>query len=128
MDKEKKNSRNTDNKPSRDLLLNELKLGYDRKLELKKLIENKANIIITVSGIVFPLLFGFGISFITNENMSNQETKFYFKIMLFSSIILNSLSIFLAVWALKLGQIMVPFGHNIFYDNNKRTINTNKIN
>ena len=43
------------------IFLNELNKQNNREFDLKNSLENKSNSLITISGIVIPLLFAFGI-------------------------------------------------------------------
>ena len=104
-----------------EIFLDELNKQNNRELDLKNSLENKSNSLITVSGIVIPLLFAFGIFVI--EKIDRSYSLFGVAVIILSFIIiLNISSLVLAVWSAKIRHYKYPFTHFNFFDN------TNKIN
>ncbi len=103
------------------IFLNELNKQNSREFDLKNSLENKSNSLITISGIVIPLLFAFGIFVI--EKIDRNYSLFIVAVGLLSLIIiLNVIAIIFAVLSAKIRNYEYPFLHFNFYDD------TNKIN
>jgi|SRR5215204_3117652 len=104
-----------------EIFLDELNKQNNRELDLKNSLENKSNSLITVSGIVIPLLFAFGI--FVMEKIDRSYHLFWITAGILSFIIiLNISSLLLAVWSAKIRHYRYPFSHFNFFDK------TNKIN
>lgn len=108
--------------PSRDLLLEELRLEYMRELEIKKILEGKANAIITTCGIMTPLVFGFTVLLLTNEFFQTLQSSNILQIPLSISIFFILFSLIFSIRALKLHEFMVPLGHELFFNKKERNI------
>jgi hypothetical protein len=59
-------------KTSREMFVEELKKSYDKVWDVKATLESKANNIMTISGAVAALLFGFGALFLKNLHTDYQ--------------------------------------------------------
>jgi len=104
-----------------EIFLDELNKQNNRELDLKNSLENKSNSLITVSGIVIPLLFAFSIFII--EKIDRSYHLFWITAGILSCIIiLNISSLVFAVWSAKIRHYRYPFTHFNFFDN------TDKIN
>ncbi len=68
------------------IFLNELNKQNNREFDLKNSLENKSNSLITISGIVIPLLFAFGIFVI--EKIDRNYSLFIVAVGLLSLIII----------------------------------------
>lgn len=103
--------------PSKELFLEELRRQYDTQLELKNAIESKSSYLITVCGIIIPLLFGFG-SFL----IESIDKSYYFlpllEILLFLALSLNMAAIIYLVIALRIKQYRYSFLGRNFFDEN----------
>jgi hypothetical protein len=99
-----------------DIFLDELNKQNNRELDLKNSLENKSNSLITVSGIVIPLLFAFGIFVI--EKIDRGYPLFgVAEALLCLIIVLNIISIVFAVLSAKIRNYAFPFLHFNFFDN-----------
>ena len=97
--------------------LDELNKQYNRQLDTKNSLENKSNFLITVCGIVIPLLFGFSIFVI--EKIDNDYSLFIHLQIILSLIIgMNILAIIFAVLSTRIKEYEYPFKHSIFFNNN----------
>jgi hypothetical protein len=101
--------------PSKDLFLEELRRQYDTQLELKNSIESKSSYLITVCGIIIPLIFGFG-SFLIERI---DKTYYYLPLLetlLFLALSLNMAAIIYLVQALRIKRYRYSFLGNNFFD------------
>jgi hypothetical protein len=106
-----------DDKPVRALLLSELKIQYSSEWQLRKNLDDKAKSIITVSGVITTLLFGFATLVLKDGHDPAYQMMFvYIKDLLFASVVPIILSIFLSTVSLKLQKYALPFSHASFYD------------
>ena len=87
----------------------------EREFDLKNSLENKSNSLITVSGIIIPLLFGFG-TFLIEKSSINYPLIDVIKYMLISILVLNIMTIILSIWASKIRNYKYPFLHSKFFD------------
>jgi hypothetical protein len=74
----------------------ELNKQHNKELDLKQSLENKSNSLLTVCGIIIPLLFGFGL-FSIREIESTYSLLTISKGLLIAVLVLNIISIFFAV-------------------------------
>ena len=108
-----------------DIFLDELNKQNNREFDLKNSLENKSNSLITVSGIVIPLLFAFGIFVI--EKIDRGYPLFgVAEGLLCFIVILNIIAIVFAVLSAKIRNYEYPFLHFNFYDDTDK-INTSAI-
>ena len=88
-----------------ELLLQELKVVYDRQWELKDSLERKANNIVIISGIITSLLFGFT-SFQFSGNNSNNIFQIhhpdYVIWLIIVSIVSSAVAVLLSVLSLRI--------------------------
>lgn len=99
-----------------DTFLEELNKQHNRENDLKNSLENKSNSLITVSGIIIPLLFGFGI-FVIEKILQNYNLRDISEILLVFIIISNISVIGLAIWSSLIRNYKYPFLHSKFFDN-----------
>lgn len=109
--------------------LQELKEQYDKEFDKKSWIENKSSYLITVAGLVVPLLFGFGTTLI--EKIQVSYVFFWpISIIVMAGIVLNLLSVLYSVMSFRVMLYSFAMGHDIFYDNkgkpDTKTINDYK--
>ena len=97
--------------------LDELNKQHNRELDLKQSLENKSNSLLTVCGIIIPLLFGFGI-FVIEKIPQSYSLLNVAEALLISVLVLNIITIFFAVWATKICNYKYPFLHSNFFDDN----------
>jgi len=96
--------------------IDELNKQYNRQTDTKNSLENKSSFLITVCGIVIPLLFGFGI-FVIEKIDRSYPLFIYLQLILGLIIIMNILAIVFAVWSTRIKEYEYPFIHCIFFDN-----------
>lgn len=94
------------------LFLQELKEQYGKEFELTQALEGKSSNLLTVSGLVATLLFGFG-SFMVDKFDATYEMITPVTIFLMIGIIGNIISIFWSVMAFRIRdyQIAMHFDH-----------------
>jgi hypothetical protein len=102
-------------------------MQHQQEWELRKILDDKAKNIISVSGIVTALVFGFA-TFMTRDSINIPlQSLEHLKNSLTISIIFIILSIFFSAFSLKLQTYVLPFSHANFYDKNKKGFDQNKI-
>jgi hypothetical protein len=113
-----------DSTSTRELFVEELKKSYDKGWEVKNALENKANNMITISGTVATLLFGFGSLFLKNLN-PNYQLLPLFIVFLMAGIITSVVAILLSSLSFRLRIYEIPIGPD-FFTNNKNLIDDYK--
>lgn len=101
-----------------ELFVTELKMQYNIELDNKKNLETKANGIISISGTVAALLFGFG-TFLINKLGPSYDYFSFVVIMLMLSISSVVVSIVLSIAASRIQEYYVAMDHTPFYQNNE---------
>ena len=79
-------------------LLNQIEKVYERELERKKTLESKATNVITVSGIMVTLLFGFN-AFLFQAGF---DSLLLFHISIFASVLSAIIALWLSLYSLKI--------------------------
>lgn len=106
----------TDSSPPPDSsFLQQLKDQYKMIFDIKTSLENKANNIISISGTVAALLFGFGIFLIDKLGPTYQLTS-YVSFILIVSIGGSVLAILLSIWSFKIQPYSYVFQPKIFFN------------
>ena len=90
------------------LLLNEIEKVYERELERKKTLESKATNVITVSGIMVTLLFGFS-AFLFQAGF---DSLLLFHISIFASVLSAIIALWLSLYSLKITGYSYVFGED----------------
>jgi hypothetical protein len=98
---------------SQDRFLDELSKQFDRELDLKNSLENKSSYLLTVSGIIIPLIFGFGI-FMIEKIPSDYHFLAHVQVILILVLVSNLVSIIFAVMAAKIRDYSFPVLHDKF--------------
>jgi len=104
---------------SKELFVEALKAEYNAQFELKNSLEAKSGQLITVCGIVIPLLFGFS-SLLVDKSFNKQVLLFSLEVVLVIIITLEAASIFLSVWALRIQIYRHAFLPNAFFTEDKK--------
>ncbi len=97
--------------------IDELNKQYNRQHDTKNSWEKKSSFLITVCGIVIPLLFGFSI-FVMEKIDRSYSLFIYLQLILGLIIGMNILAIIFAVLSTRIKEYEYPFLHRIFFDNN----------
>src|SRR5215212_6305139 len=100
------------------LMLEELRLEFEREMDLKKTLEGKATSMITIAGIIVTLLFGFttfSSSFLDNIIQSFSIPLVYF-ILILIGVIGCIGSIGISLWSIKLRPYAIPSTLEHFFD------------
>jgi hypothetical protein len=103
-------------KSTRELFVEELRKSYDKGWEVKNTLETKANNIITISGTVASLLFGFGTLFLKNLDPHYQLLP-EFVGLLVGGIIISIVAILFSSLSFRLRKYEVPIGPDFFANN-----------
>lgn len=99
----------TEQAPNDRLLLEELRLEYDREISNRKAVENKASSMITVSGAIIAILFGFTAFFFNTAkyNIGNYPYLLASQLsLILGSVVLITVAILFSSLALRLGRNM----------------------
>ena len=107
-----------------DEFLDELKNQYNRQHDIKNSLENKSSFLITVCGIVIPLLFGIGVFVIEKIDSNNYPLLIFLKVILGLIIGMNILAIVIAVLSTRIKKYQAPFLHSIFFTNSSNINNS----
>jgi hypothetical protein len=97
------------------IFLDELNKQHNKEFDLKQSLENKSTSLLTVCGIIIPLLFGFGL-FSMKEIEPTYSLLNIVKGLLISVLVLNIVSIFFAIWSSRIRNYRYPFLHSNFFD------------
>ena len=100
-----------------DFFLEELRRQYDTQFDLKNSLESKSSYLITVCGIIIPLLFGFG-SFLIERIDKSYYYLLPLEILIFLAISLNLAAIIFLVQAFRIKQYRYSFLGNNFFNKN----------
>ena len=102
-----------------DKFVDELKIQFDRYVELKERLDNKANNMITMAGTIAILFMGFGAFLLSDVDF---KTNFGFPIIaagaLMVEVILTVITIKCALDSYKLREYEQPIVYTPFYDDN----------
>ena len=116
------NSENNTNENAEKTFLNELKCQYERDLDLKKTLDNKATNMITVASSIVTLNIAIGTFLISKINGIGAV---YFSTIAILFIVIGlalfSISRFISSYALRGYQY--PFGHELFFEKNEYNVN-----
>lgn len=110
---------------SDDSFLQELKDQYDRQFEIKRDLETKANNIMTISGTVGTLLFGFGV-FLVDKLGSRYDFITAISVILIVGVGANVVAIAMSARAFGIRQYRFVIDPTSFYKDGK--LNENEIN
>jgi hypothetical protein len=100
-------------KSSRELFVEELRNSYQKGWEVKSTLETKANNIITISGTVATLLFGFGSLFLGSLNPDYQLLSVFIAFLLIG-IIASVIAIIFGGLSFRIRTYEVPIGLDFF--------------
>jgi hypothetical protein len=97
-----------------ELFVSELRAQYNMEFDNKKNLETKASSIISISGTVAALLFGFG-TFLINKVSPSYDFFMYILALLMISISSITISIILSIFASRIHEYYVAADHKQFY-------------
>jgi hypothetical protein len=100
---------------SKELLIEELRMQYNKDWDIKDSLDGKASSMITVSATVAALLFGFG-AFMLKSISPSYEFMSLFLYLLIASIVGTVASIILSTLAFRIQKYKIALGDSIFYD------------
>lgn len=100
---------------SRLEFLNELRLQFEKDLDLKKTLDEKASRMITIAGTIVGFLFAFG-TFILTRIGTEYAYVWLIKELLIGGIAVGILAILFATLASQLKKYRYVMGHEIFYN------------
>ena len=103
-------------KSARELFAEALRMAYEKGWEVKSTLENKGNNIMTISGTVAALLFGFGALFLKNLH-PDYQFLFVFIALLIGGIIICVVAILLCGLSFRLQKYNVAIGLDFFAKN-----------
>jgi hypothetical protein len=110
---------------SEDLFLQELKDQYDRQFEIKRDLETKANNVMTISGTVGTLLFGFG-TFLVDKLGPRYDFITAISVVLIVGVAANIVAIAMSARAFGIRQYRFAVDPTGFF--NAGGLNENEIN
>jgi len=104
--------------------LEELRLQFERYIQLKDRLDTKANNMITMSGTIATLFMGFGIFLLENIDFTeNLILVIIASLALMAEVILTGLTIKYSLDSYKLRSYFHPIGYGAFYQNQDTEIN-----
>jgi hypothetical protein len=104
--------------PSQQQFFQEVKEQFQRQLDIKDSLEGKANNLLTISGTVGTLLFGFG-TFLIEKIAPQYPFILIITTFLVAGIIAIVVALLYAVYAFRLQAYLFPIHHRIFFPNNQ---------
>jgi hypothetical protein len=104
----------TSNDEGKDVVLNEMRKSYEVQLDLKQNLESKAKNIITVSGLVVTLLFGFS-SFLLKSPIQVEWLNYCY-LLTFISIIFSIIALACSLHSLRIREYSFVMSENNLED------------
>jgi uncharacterized membrane protein YbhN (UPF0104 family) len=91
-----------------NIILDEVKKSYEREFDLKKNLENKATNVITISGLIVTLLFGFT----TFLSQNSFHPQWFHYVTIFFSAGFAVIALGFSLWALKIRKYVYVSSEN----------------
>lgn len=107
-------------------LLNELKLQFDRELDIKTKLDAKASGVITMSGAVTTVFMGFGAFILRDLQTASWVTGVCIGLLI-GAAVLTTIGIYLSSRAYRLRDYHYPLKHKTFYDPNTEELNASIV-
>ncbi len=114
---------------SSERFIKELRIQFDRFVQHKERLDNKANNMIAISGTIATLFMGFGALLLSDViiTKNNELLVFFTALCLMLEVSLTVFTIRFALDSYKLRSYHHPIGHKAFYDSSLGEWNHNAI-
>jgi hypothetical protein len=96
--------------------LDELRAQYNKEFEIKSMLDNKANSIISMSGTIATLFMGFGSFLLIKIEPSKYEILIPASIFLMTEVVLTTFTIWYSTNSYRLREYRYVMGHERFFE------------
>lgn len=120
-------SNNISSEKALEEFLEEVRLQFARKVEVKEKLDAKANNLITMAGAVTTLFLAFGAFILKELNVTNPVILGFGLLILVLEVVITIIGIWRAISAYRLRSFEYPMHENAFINENTGELDPNKI-